>query len=96
VLDTSIGGTYDRFRAVHDIVSHAALGYGFDPDGEFSAWLAEDRMYCGVARWALATELHGQHSVLWTTGRVAEHKATLLPLDLLHASREAPAVLVPG
>ena len=28
LLDISIGGTYDRFRAVHDIVSHARLGLG--------------------------------------------------------------------
>jgi len=55
LLDVSIGGTYDRLRAVHDIVSHACLGYGFDRHGEFSAWLAEDRMYTGLARWALAT-----------------------------------------
>jgi hypothetical protein len=87
LLDVSVGGTYDRLRAVHDIVSHAGFGYGFDRHGEFSAWLAEDRMYDGLARWALATELHAEHSVLWTTGLVAEHKATLLPPSLLRASR---------
>jgi hypothetical protein len=87
VLDVSIGGTYDRLRAVHDIVSHARLGFGFDRHGEFSAWLAEDRMYAGLARWALATELHAEHSVLWTTGTMAAHKATLLPADLVEASR---------
>jgi hypothetical protein len=87
VLDTSVGGAYDRLRAVHDIVSHAWLGYGFDRDGEFSAWLAEDRMYRGLARWALATELHAEHSVRWTTGELATHKATLLPMPLLSASR---------
>ena len=70
LLDTSVGGTYDRFRAVHDLVSHAWLGYGFDRHGEFSAWLAELRIYDGLARWALATELHGEHSVLWTTGGI--------------------------
>lgn len=86
LLDTSIGGTYDRVRVVHDIVSHAGFGYGFDRDGEFRAWLTEDRMYTGLARWALATELHAEHSVLWTTRTVAEHKATLLPVDLLRAS----------
>jgi hypothetical protein len=78
---------YDRFRAVHDLVSHAGFGYGFDRHGEFSGWIAEDRMYTGLARWALATELHGEHSVRWTTGRRAEHKAVLLPLDLVRASR---------
>jgi hypothetical protein len=86
LLDVSIGGAYDRFRAVHDIVSHARLGFGFDRHGEFSAWLAEDRMYSGLARWALATELHAKHSVFWTTGTPATHKATLLPPDLVRAS----------
>ena len=86
-LDVSIGGTYDRLRAGHDIVSHARLGFGFDRHGEFAAWLAEDRMYTGLARWALATELHAEHSVLWTTGTMAAHKATLLPADLVEVSR---------
>jgi hypothetical protein len=87
LLDVSIGGTYDRLRAVHDIISHARLGFGFDRHGEFAAWLAEDRMYTGLARWALATELHAEHSVLWTTGTLAAHKATLLPASLVEASR---------
>jgi hypothetical protein len=87
LLDTAPGGTYDRFRVVHDLVSHASLGFGFDRDGEFSGWLNEDRMYHGLARWALATELHGEHSVRWTTGNVAEHKATLLPPGILRDSR---------
>jgi hypothetical protein len=78
---------YDRFRAVHDLVSHARFGFGFDRHGEFSGWLAEDRLYNGLARWALATELHGEHSVLWTTGQRAEHRAVLLPLQLVDASR---------
>jgi len=91
-LDMSVGGTYDRFRAVHDIVSHAWCGFGFDRNGEFSAWLAEDRMYTGVARWALATELHAEHCVRWTTGHVAEHKATLLPSQILSLSRRVGQV----
>jgi hypothetical protein len=33
LLDTSVGGAYDRFRAVHDLISHAWLGYGFDRHG---------------------------------------------------------------
>jgi hypothetical protein len=40
-------------------------------------------MYTGLARRALATELHAQHSVLWTSGELAEFKATLLSPDLL-------------
>ena len=44
-------------------------------------------MYTGLARWALATELHGEHSVRWTTGNLADHKAILLEPRLLDASR---------
>jgi hypothetical protein len=89
LLETSTGGTYDRLRAVHDIVSHAWLGYEFDRDGEFSAWLREDGMYQGLARWALATELHAEHSVRWTTNELADHKATLLPPWIVRTSRAA-------
>lgn len=86
LLDSSVGGAHDCLRAVHDIVSHGWLRHSFDRDGEFSAWHVEHHMYRGLARWALATELHAQHSVLWTSGRLAEFKATLLPPDLLLAS----------
>ena len=87
LLDTSVGGAYDRFRAVHDIVSHGRRRFGFDRHGEFAAWLAEDRMYTGLARWALATELHAEHSVCWTSGSVPDHKAVLLDRRLIDASR---------
>jgi hypothetical protein len=81
------GGAYDRFRAVHDIVGHIATGFGFDRDGEFAAWLVQERMYTGAARAALGTELHAEHSVRWTTGEVAEHKATLLDPSLIGRAR---------
>lgn len=86
LLEGTVGGAHDCLRAVHDIVSHGWLGYSFDRDGEFSAWRVEHRMYTGLARRALATELHAQHSVLWTSGHLAEFKATLLPSDLLLVS----------
>jgi hypothetical protein len=91
LLDMSVGGTYDRLRVVHDLVSHAWLGFGFDRHGEFSGWLAEDRLYRGLARWALATELHAEHSVRWTTGTVADHKAALLAPAIVRSSRERGA-----
>ena len=81
------GGAYDRFRAVHDIVGHIDTGFGFDRFGEFAAWLAQDRFYRGLARLALGTELHGEHSVRWTTGQVADHKATLLDPRILARAR---------
>jgi hypothetical protein len=87
LLDPSIGGAHDCLRAVHDIVSHGWLRYSCNRDGEFSAWHVEDRIYSGLARRALATELHAQHSVLWTSGQFAEPKATLLHPDLLLACR---------
>jgi hypothetical protein len=87
LLDTAIGGAYDRVRAVHDLLSHVWLGHEFDQDGEFSAWLAEDRLYTGLARWALATELHAENSVQWALALDPDHKAVLLDRELLHASR---------
>jgi hypothetical protein len=77
------GGAYYRFRAVHDLIGHVATGYGFDPDGEYSAWLVQRARYTGLARWAAATELHGEISALWATRQVAEHKAALLDPGLL-------------
>jgi hypothetical protein len=85
LLDREVGGAYDRFRSVHDIVSHGWCRHAFDADGEFAAWLGEDRLYTGLASWALATELHGKHSVLWTTESLADHKAVLLEPTLLRA-----------
>jgi hypothetical protein len=76
------GGSYYRFRAVHDLVGHAATGFAFDADGEYSAWVVQRRLYTGLARWAAATELHGEISALWATGEFAEHKAILLSRDL--------------
>ncbi len=85
---TARGGAHDRFRAVHDIVGHAGLGLGFDRNGEFAAWLYQARLHSPLARRALATELHGQHSVYWTRGHMAEPKAVLLDPQLLRRSHQ--------
>jgi hypothetical protein len=87
VMSCEVGGAYDRFRAVHDLVGHVIPGLGFDRDGEFTAWLRQDRLHSPLARWALATELHAEHSVRWTTGAPAEHKALLLDRVLLARAR---------
>jgi hypothetical protein len=83
LLGGAAGGAYYRLRAVHDLIGHVATGYGFDRDGEYSAWLVQRRCYTGLARWAAATELHGEVSALWATGHFAEHKAALLDRHLL-------------
>jgi hypothetical protein len=86
LLGDGPGGEYDRFRALHDLVGHVLPGYGFDRNGEYSAWRAQHRHYRGLARWALATELHAHHSVRWTTGELAEAKALLLDPQVLRTS----------
>jgi hypothetical protein len=95
LLDGQPGGAYYRFRAVHDLIGHVATGYGFDRDGEYSAWLVQRARYTGLARWAAATELHGEISALWATGQVAEHKAALLDPRLLSRPSALPAVAPP-
>jgi hypothetical protein len=89
LMGSERGGAYDRFRAVHDVLGHAHLGLGFDRDAEFSAWRWQERLHGPLARRALATELHGQHSVLWTTGQMAAPKALLLDPGVLRRSRSA-------
>jgi hypothetical protein len=86
-LDSVCGGAYDRFRAVHDVIGHVQQGHGFDRHGEFAAWRAQERFYSGLARIALGTELHGEHSVCWTTGAFSDHKAVLLPRHMLDRAR---------
>jgi hypothetical protein len=87
VMGCDVGGAYDRFRAVHDVLGHGLLGVGFDRDGEYAAWRDQERHHSPLARRALATELHGEHSVRWTTGDLSEHKATLIDERLVERSR---------
>ena len=68
-MGSGMAGEYDQFRAVHDTLGHARLGSGFDRHAEFTVWLWQERVHSPLPRRALATELQGQHSVLWTTGR---------------------------
>jgi hypothetical protein len=87
VMGCDIGDAYDRFRAVHDVLGHSWLGVGFDRDGEYATWRFQERFHSPLARRALATELHGEHSVRWTTGELPDHKAVLLDERLIARSR---------
>jgi hypothetical protein len=72
----------DMFRAVHDAFGHAAIGRGFDGDGEEAAWLKHSGMYSALARRALTTETRGQNCAMifhHRGERFAEQKAVLLP-----------------
>jgi hypothetical protein len=86
LLSCEIGGGFDRFRAIHDLIGHAWLEKGFDIDGEGAAWLAQDRLHSDLARWALATEIWGVNSARWVTGQAPELKACLLDPDTLRTS----------
>lgn len=89
VMDCSPGGTFDRFRAVHDILGHAWLNVGFDRHAEYATWRFQEQFHTRLARQALATELHAKHSVQWTTGDTPEHRAVLLGPRLVRRSRRA-------
>ena len=88
LMDTDVGGAFDRFRAVHDLLGHAALRLGFDRHSEYATWRYQERFHCSLAGRALATELHGKHSVRWTTGESPDHRAVLLDPRLVARSRE--------
>jgi hypothetical protein len=87
VMGCEVGGAYDRFRAVHDILGHAQLNVGFGREGEYAAWRYQEQLHSPLARLALATELHAEHSVRWTTGGLPEHKAALLDERVIARSR---------
>jgi hypothetical protein len=87
LMGCEVGGEYDRFRAVHDVLGHGHLGVGFDRDGEYATWRFQERFHSPLARRALATELHAEHSVRWTTGELPEHKAVLLDERVVARSR---------
>lgn len=73
---TSVGGeqaptlqafdneTNDRFRAVHDVFGHAAIGRGFSRHGEEAAYQSHVGMFPPEAHRALASETRGQNSFL--------------------------------
>ena len=75
LFDCEFGGTFDRFRAVHDLIGHAWFGYGFALEDESAAWSAQDRLHNGLARFALATELYGVNAgaALLARRQTSEH-----------------------
>jgi hypothetical protein len=89
MMDWTTGGAYDRLRAVHDIVGHCYLNLGFDRHSEYATWRFQEQLHSGLARQALALELHAKHSVRWTTGESANHKAVLIDTRLIDRSRLA-------
>lgn len=61
--------TNDRFRAVHDVYGHAALGRDFSRHGEEAAFRSHAQMFSPAARAALASETRMQNTYLnWGGG----------------------------
>lgn len=54
----------DRFRAVHDVFGHAAIGRDFSRHGEEAAFRSHRQMYPRSAHVALTSETRGQNSFL--------------------------------
>ena len=81
------GGAFDRFRAVHDLIGHAGCGYGFDLEDECAAWVAQDRLHSGLARFALATELYGVNAARSIVGESPNLRALLLAPSTLSSYR---------
>jgi len=50
VMGGGLGGAYDRFRGVHDVLGHARLGLGFDRDSEFAVSRSHARFHSLLAR----------------------------------------------
>lgn len=70
----------DTFRAVHDILGHAATGRGFDRHGEEAAYQAHAALFSPLARQALATETRGQNASMLRAGGVfPPQKIAVLP-----------------
>ena len=89
LLGCELGGAFDRFRAVHDLIGHACYGYGFDLADECAAWSAQDRLHNGLARWALATEIYGVNAARSIAGNAPDLRALLLaPTTLRHPHDE--------
>jgi hypothetical protein len=90
VLGCELGGPFDRFRAIHDLVGHVITGFGFDLAGEYAAWWKQSRMHGALARRALATELYGVNSARWMAGQAPDHKAMLIELGrALHGGTDS-------
>ena len=87
---------YDRFRAVHDVFGHAAVGGGFDRHGEYQAYLMHSSMYWGDGRRAMATEYHGVNTADWggDPGTPGTGKSILLPEELIPNPWSPDGVLV--
>ena len=87
LLGCELGGGFDRFRAVHDLIGHGWAGFGFDLEGEYAAWRVQHRLHSDLARSALATEIYGVNCARSILGEAPEQKAMLFGFDVARSRR---------
>jgi hypothetical protein len=78
ILGCELGGAFDRFRAVHDLIGHVRAGLGFELGDEVRAWRIQDRRLGPLARRALATEILAINCAREVIGGPPDQKAVLL------------------
>jgi len=84
----------DRFRAVHDVFGHAAVGRGFSRHGEEAAWRSHVQMFSPEAREAMTSETRGQNSYLnYHPGGANFPEQGMVGMSKLAQSPEAGAIL---
>ncbi len=84
--------TNDRFRAVHDVYGHAALGRDFSRDGEEAAFRSHAQMFTPEARAALASETRMQNTYLnWGGGDFPPNAPMNAPDWMTQINPELPA-----
>lgn len=88
----------DKFRAVHDAFGHAAIGRGFDRNGEEAAYQSHAQMFSPLAMGALATETRGQNNTMIYGGDKSfpEQKVAILPVEDTRISAGPVAVTAWG
>ena len=83
LLGCEVGGPFDRFRALHDLIGHARTGFGFGLQDELAAWLTQARLHGSLARRALATELLAINCARSVMAAAPAQKAVLLEPELV-------------
>jgi hypothetical protein len=89
LLGCELGGAFDRFRAVHDLIGHVRAGLGFALRDELRAWRIQDRQYGMLARKALATEILAINCARAVLGAPPDQKAVLLRPESVLGVRDA-------
>jgi hypothetical protein len=87
----------DKFRAVHDVFGHIAIGRGFNASGEDAAYQSHAQMFPKEAHAALASETRGQNSYLnyGPTGDFASQEGKLIRVpEWVHGELPPPEPVV--